>query len=281
MDTVAVAVIRSQLKGFRVYCDESNTDGGKPHPVYGAILVALDDILTVQREIKDWRQREGIHDEIKWHKVHGCPRLTKYKSLVDLLFSLAKRRQLLQFKAIILDRRAPEYRAYSKGDDELGFYKFYYHWLLGYFAKFPLRHQCDLRVLIDERPVKGDPYAKLFYTLNNGIRKELNATRDVVTRVEPLNSKQSDLLQAADVLMGAVGFHNQDFHLRPNANKEKVELARYIAARVGLRDLKHETHPLREDFKIVRWYWPGQPRQRYRRRAADNPRPSSRRRVSQ
>jgi hypothetical protein len=64
-------------------------------------------------------------------------------------------------------------------------------------------------------------------------------------------------LQAADVLMGAVGFHNQDFHLRPNANKEKLELARYIAARLGLRDLKHETNPIKEDFKIVRWHWSG------------------------
>jgi len=75
--------------------------------------------------------------------------------------------------------------------------------------------------------------------------------------------------------MGAVGFHNQDFHLRPNANQEKVELARYIAARLGLRDLKHETNPIKEDLKIVRWFWRG-PRPRYRRRAADNPRPSSR-----
>jgi len=61
-----------------------------------------------------------------------------------------------------------------------------------------------------------------------------------VKKVEPLNSKRSDLLQAADVLMGAVGFHNQDFHLRPNADKDKVELARYIAARLGRPDLKHE-----------------------------------------
>jgi hypothetical protein len=99
-----------------------------------------------------------------------------------------------------------------------------------------------------------------------------------VTKVEPLNSKQSDLLQAADVLMGAVGFHNQDFHLRPNADKSKVELARYIAARLGRPDLKHETHPIKEDFKIVRWIWSG-PRPRYRRRAADNPRHVSRRPI--
>jgi hypothetical protein len=272
-----MAVAFRQLKGFRVYCDESNTDGGKPHPVYGAILVSLDDILTVQREISDWRQREAMHGELKWHKVEGGLKLIKYKSLVDLLFALSKQRRLLQFKAIILDKRAPEYRTYSKGDDEVGFYKSYYHWLLRYFVKFPLRHRCTLRVIIDERGLPlgaGDPYTKLKFALNNGIRKELGATtRDVVSKVHPLGSEKSDLLQAADVLMGAIGYHNQDFHLSPDASKYKVELARYIALKAGQRHLKLETHPLREDFKIVRWYWPGQPRQRHRRRAADNPRP--------
>ena len=61
-----MAVFRN-LSGFRVYCDESNTDGRKRHPVYGAILVSLDDIRTVQRAIKEWRDREGIHDELKWN----------------------------------------------------------------------------------------------------------------------------------------------------------------------------------------------------------------------
>jgi len=40
-----------KLSGYRVYCDESNTDSHKPHPVYGAILVALDDIREVQHEL--------------------------------------------------------------------------------------------------------------------------------------------------------------------------------------------------------------------------------------
>jgi hypothetical protein len=177
----------------------------------------------------------------------------------------------------VLNKRAPEYRTYSKGDDELGFYKFYYHWLLRYFAKFPVRHRCHLRVIIDERSVTGDPYTTLKIILNHAMRRDFNATADVVTKVEPLGSKKSDLLQVADLLMGAIGFHCQNFHLRPNANKEKIELARYIAARLGLRDLKHETNPIKETVKIVRWHWSSSgPKPRFRRRAADNPHPSNR-----
>src|SRR5215208_972608 len=93
-----------RLRGFRVYCDESNTDGNKPYPVYGAILVSLDHILEVQRELQEWRHKEDMRGELKWNKLDGGLRLAKYKSLVDLLFTLARRRELLQFKAIVLDK---------------------------------------------------------------------------------------------------------------------------------------------------------------------------------
>jgi hypothetical protein len=134
-----------------------------------------------------------------------------------------------------------------------------------------------MKVIIDNRSLPKnakDPFTKLKFALNNGIRKELDATADdVVTEVRPLDSKQSDLLQIADLLMGAVGYHNQDCHLDPKANKHKRELARYIAGRVGRPTLKNETSPNKEDFKIVRWHWSSQgPKPRYRRRAADNPR---------
>ena len=103
-------------------------------------------------------------------------------------------------------------------------------------------------MIIDERHVyksTPDPYTLLKIILNNGIRKDFQVATDVVAKVTPLNSKRSDLLQAADVLMAAVGFHNQDFHLRPNANKAKIELSRYIAQKLGICDLKQLTHPLK------------------------------------
>jgi hypothetical protein len=247
----------------------------------------VEDIEEVQTEITNWRIKSGMHGELKWERVRGGYRLAKYKSLVDLLVDeLARRRHRLHFKAIIMDKRAPEYRTYSKGNNEIGFYKFYYHWLLRYFAKFPIEHGCQMRVIIDERPLpknSADPYTKLYYALNNGIRKELNVDRDVVYKVHPLESKESDILQAADVLMGAVGYHNQANHLprdgRPAPGRVKAELARYIAMKFRVRDLTKVTHPLREHIKIVRWHWPSTgPRPSYRRRPADNPRPEHRRR---
>jgi hypothetical protein len=66
-----MAVVLRKPTGYRVYCDESNTEGGKPHPVYGAVLVALHDIRTVQQELADWRRREEMHGELKWEKVRG------------------------------------------------------------------------------------------------------------------------------------------------------------------------------------------------------------------
>lgn len=275
-----MAVPPPKLKGLRAYCDESNTDGKKTHPVYGAILIPLDNVRKVQRAITEWRQREQMHSELKWERMHGGLKLVKFKSFVDLLMTLIKRRRLMHFKAIILDRRAPAYLTYSKGSDHIGFYKFYYHGLHRHFAPFPLKHRCRLRVIIDERTIPrgvANPYIKLKYALNNGVRKDYRVKRDVIASVHPLQSKDYDLLQAADVLMGAIGYHNQDFHLRPDANKDKVELARYIAVKFALRHLKLETRPMREDLKIVRWYWPGQERQRWRRRPVDNPRHSSRR----
>ena len=64
--------------------------------------------------------------------------------------------------------------------------KFYYHWLLQYFAKFPVRVRCSLSVIIDERDLPRnavDPYTLLKMMLNHAIRRDHKETRDVVTRV--------------------------------------------------------------------------------------------------
>ncbi|HSW44850.1 MAG TPA: DUF3800 domain-containing protein [Phycisphaerae bacterium] len=49
--------------------------------------------------------------------------------------------------------------------------------------------------------------------LNRGIRKKYGRKVDVVRSIEAVDSKDSDVLQVADVLMGAIGYHWNDCHL--------------------------------------------------------------------
>jgi hypothetical protein len=58
-----------QHRGFQVYCDESNTDGGKPFPIDGGILVSVNNLATVERAIANWRTKEQMHGELAWTKV--------------------------------------------------------------------------------------------------------------------------------------------------------------------------------------------------------------------
>jgi hypothetical protein len=254
-----------KISGFHVYCDESNTDSHKRYMVYGGILVSLDNLPKVERELANWRVENKIRTELAWTKVSGG-KYAEYKSLVDLFFSLSSIRRIVHFKAIVLDTVGPQYLAFSRGDKELGFYKFYYHFLLRYFGEYPIRHRCQMEVFIDERALpKGsdDPYEVLKIVLNHGIRKKFSETREVVARVEPLASMRSDLIQLGDVLMGAIGYQCLGMDRLSDAKKAKVDLAKHIAKRGALLNLTQETPYNKEYFKVERWYWgPRPPRRR-------------------
>jgi len=262
-----------KITGFHVYRDESDTDSGKRYMVYGGIIVADNNLPRIEREIANWRITHKMHRELKWVKV-SKKKYSEYRSLMDLFFSLASHGRLLHFKAFIVDTRAAEYRVFSRGDNELGFYKFYYQFLLRYFAVFPHRHHCGMDVIIDDRDVRRDHLSVLHIVLNHGIKKMFNVTNDLVKSVEPITSHESNILQVADVLMGAVGFHNNGRHLRPAA-KHKVDLAAYIATRGALRDLTQETPYTKTYFKIARWHWGPGPRPSRRRHPSRRRAPSS------
>ena len=60
--------------------------------------------------------------------------------------------------------------------------------------------------------------------LNQGMRKK-GAKADPFLTVEPRDSKQSELMQINDIILGAVGFQKNDFDLVEGAKQAKVDLA--------------------------------------------------------
>ena len=69
--------------------------------------------------------------------------------------------------------------------------------------------------------------------------------------VEPVDSKQNELIQMADVLMGAIGYQYNGSDLALNACHAKVNVANYLAQRVGLSTLITVTASGQLQFEIA------------------------------
>jgi hypothetical protein len=222
---------------LHVYCDESRQTQDR-YMVFGGIVVHATAVDPFNQAMSLWRVAQNMHAELKWVKVSDR-KLAEYKSLVDIFFSLAGKNQL-HFKSVVFDTAQIDYATYHKGDKELGFYKFFYQFLLHSFGSYTVEKNRRTLVFLDQRNTK-QKLSTLCAILNRGIRKKYHCARDVIRNVQAVDSKTSDLMQIADVLMGAIGYQNNDCHLRPEARKAKIELATYIANKAHLMSLKQNT----------------------------------------
>lgn len=55
--------------------------------------------------------------------------------------------------------------------------------------------------------------------------------------VEPVDSKKSEVGQLNDIILGAIGFQKNGYHLLAGSRKAKIDLVNFIADRAGLKDL--------------------------------------------
>jgi hypothetical protein len=235
-------------KSHHVYCDESQTSGQR-FVVYGGIILTANNAAAFDDVIEQWRATKNFRGELKWTKVSKA-KYRDYRTIVDMFFEHVAGRYL-HFKAMVCDRQDPAYR-HQRSDREIGFYKLYYQFLLRKFAVYADGDEHRLYVFLDQRDTKYK-LEVLKIILNRGIRKMYGRTADVVQAVEARDSKKCNVMQVADVIMGAIGFHNNDWHRQPGASKAKIELAKYVARKARLTSLKHRTAPRRVDFEI--WIW--------------------------
>jgi hypothetical protein len=182
---------------FDTYCDESRPEALTTRSEVGARYLVIGS-LWLPREQREQRKAElhalknagKIGGELKWSKVSHS-RLAAYESLMDWFFGAGEN---LRFRAIVVDRTKVDLVKFHNGDGELGFYKFYYqllhHWILD---------QNDYTIFCDlKRNREQDRLHVLQKVLNRS-----NLTSDIST-VQGIESKQSVLIQAVDVLTGAI-----------------------------------------------------------------------------
>jgi len=176
----------------------------------GGLWVITEKREYLKAQIGDLRARHNVHGEFKWTRVSPS------------------RLPVMRFRCLVLPANQLDVVRFHNGDNELMFYKFYYQLLRNWILEFN-----TYRVFTDLR--------------TNRVKQRLERLLADVASVQALPSEQLDLLQLADVLIGAVGYR---FH---SANKSSAKLAviKEIETRLG--------HPIQptgkteEKFNVFRW----------------------------
>ena len=191
--------------------------------------------------------------EMKWSKVSN-QKYGEYIAFVDLFF---ENNSTVHFKSMVIDTHQFDHKKYSRGDKDQTFYKMFYQFLLHSFGAYlqptdkALIHldQRNLRISAKKRP-SAYRLSTLCAILNNGIAKKYGYPNNIVRNVQAIDSKNSDYVQLADVLMGAIGYEANGKHLQAGAKAAKVDLADYIRQKAGLRSYLYNTPRSQHKFSV-------------------------------
>ena len=194
--------------------------------LYGLLIVPRG---TTEEAIRDdfSRLREKHHwgmGEFKWEKV-STGKLHIYQEFVDVFFAHPS----AEFRCLVVDKSQIDYVVYHQGDREAAFYEFYYQAI-----SRNLSADNKYWVYADSRNNRqANRWEELKAKANEHWIGQ-GAQRNLVRVVEPRSSKEDDLLQITDVLLGAVGYDVEQRAESP----AKVEMVHHIAEQIGCKRLR-------------------------------------------
>jgi len=213
---------------YVIYCDESRHDPNPKAPFYGigGLWVPQERKECLTQQLRELRETVGLRGEIKWSKV-SRKRLDAYRQLVDFFAKDAE----LKFRIILVEKAKLQHATFNQGDEELGFYKFYYEMLRQW-----LRPENQYLVLLDFKQNRG---AGRYTDLRRSLKATLPPGAELLD-LTVINSQESPLAQLADLLTGAV----TAAWCGIEACSAKADLAAYIASQCQVPTLRRATsHP--------------------------------------
>ena len=221
-----------------IFADESSTDKLR-YMFIGGIWVDEQTYSQVLEECKNFKRENNWDEQTKfnWKNV-SKKTLPQYCRFIDIFFKYN-----LQFNCIIIDRKEIDLKANEDKDAELGFYKFYYQ-LLRKNSKPNAPYYIYLDRRTNREPNRLEKLKSFLQQDTHpidfwGIRTT-NKGLDVKA-LEFVNSKSYELIQFSDILMGAISYHYNKRHLRPDASQNKCDLAQYIATKINKPNLIFNT----------------------------------------
>lgn len=228
---------------FNVYCDES---GHLEHDkvgvmVLGAVWCPLDKTGQISERLREIKQKHGLSRdlEVKWGKVSPA-RTNFYLDLIDYFFDDDD----LHFRALVVPNKALLRHGKFAQDHDDWYYKMYFDML-----KVILHPTRYYRIYLDIKDTQSEEKVRhLRQVLSNSM---YDFSMRIVERIQQVRSNEVELVQLADLLIGAVSYANREMSTSP----AKLVLVNRIRSRSGYR-LDRST--LYQESKVNVFVWRAQ-----------------------
>lgn len=196
-------------------------------------------------EIEKIRHKNNYFDEAKWSKIFPW-NLPIYKSMLDVLFSIVNRDPEIRFCMMIIDKTGKYFNKHYKNDLFKAYEDFSIQLLKGNISPDEI-----VSVIADESPApSGSQYeTNVKDKINNDFQ------RLAVHGICKVDSKGNDLLQVADLLVGAITYDLKVYHKLAGKGKSirtqnKFDLLDFIKNKIGVKKFDQDTRAGAYNIKI-------------------------------
>lgn len=226
-------------QAFNVYCDESChlEKDRQDMMVLGAVWCPAEQVHEISVRIREIKARHALPPafEMKWVKV-SPGKAQFYLDVMDYFFDDDD----LHFRALIAEKSQLRHGDFEQTHDEW-YYKMYFDML-----KVILRPDARYRVYLDYKDTQGGAkVAKLHDVLCNNV---YDFSREIIERVQLARSHEIQILQLADLLIGALSYANRNL----STSAAKSRLVERMRARSGYK-LTHTTLLCESKVNLFRW----------------------------
>lgn len=209
-----------------IYIDESSQTKNR-YLLLGGVVIPKGGVEAANARLAAARQPELPHGELKWGKVSRS-KLTAYTRFVDCFFDAAEFREC-HFHSLIVDTTLVDNDRFNQGSKEVGFNKEIYQLATKFAKLYPNRL---LHLYPDYRDTNQRP---------DDLRNILNHGRHKARDGRDWPFRRCQFRQLVDVLIGAIAYGKNEHYAADGASPHKLELARHIMRKAGVKDISINT----------------------------------------
>ena len=224
---------------YNIYCDESCHLEHDHIPVMllGAVWCPNDQRKNISKEIRRLKAKHNAKGELKWTKVSNC-RLKFYQELLEYFFN----KEGLNFRCLaVTEKERLDHSYFNRGSHDSFYYKMYYQLLLNIVC----RTESQFNIYLDIKDTRGSRRIRELRRILH-IRLD-DQQRSTIPQIQLVRSHESELIQLADFLIGAVAYNNRNDIQKINTSKNNIiEKIKFYA---GL-NLANSSPPWEEKFNL-------------------------------